>query len=114
MIRVTIELFPLGGELGRRTLGTIDIANDGSGDGLTGNYKAKLMKSEEYAKKPGIWKTAEVEGFPRSRLGPYDLVFRVLENAVGYRNRSGSAKMRMCRHGNVLEECTDEWCTRIP
>jgi hypothetical protein len=40
MIRVTIELLPLGGELGRRTLGTIDIANDGTGNGLVGNSDA--------------------------------------------------------------------------
>lgn len=42
MIRVTVELLPHGDESRRRTLGTMEIANDGTGDQETGNYDAIL------------------------------------------------------------------------
>jgi hypothetical protein len=42
MIRVTVELLPFGLERGRRTLATMDIANDGTGTQRVGNYRATL------------------------------------------------------------------------
>jgi hypothetical protein len=89
MIRVIIELLPHGFEDGKETIGLIEIANDGikSKEDLTkGDYQYKMMKSSRYAKRPGVYKQGSIKGFPRKRLGPYDLLFRVLSDAVGSRN----------------------------
>jgi len=42
MIRVTVELLPLGREEGKRTLATARIWNDGSGSPFLGSYGFKL------------------------------------------------------------------------
>jgi hypothetical protein len=42
MIRVTIELLPCGSEIGKRTLGVMEIANDTTGGNDIGNYDATL------------------------------------------------------------------------
>lgn len=42
MIRVTVELIPKGVESCKKTLGTMEITNDGSGSYRTGNYKGTL------------------------------------------------------------------------
>ena len=87
MLRVTIELFPFGDESKRKTLGVIDISNNGKGTFIEGSYNFKLTKEPPIAKKQGIWKKGCLDGFPRLRLGPYDLLYRVLHEAVGNRNK---------------------------
>lgn len=42
MIRITIELLPLGREEGKRVLGKMEIANDGTGNAVIGNYRGEL------------------------------------------------------------------------
>lgn len=86
MVRVTIEILPGGDESKARKLGQVDIINDSSGTGETGNYTVRLHKSSEYAARPGIWRQGRISGFPRSRLGPYDLLYRALKAIVGGRN----------------------------
>lgn len=86
MVRVTVELIP-GGTGEPRVLGVAHIINDASGDADTGNYIVELKKSPEYASKPGNWKRGRIVGFPRRRLGPWDLLFRALRCVVGDRNR---------------------------
>lgn len=88
MLVVRIELWPRGSEEHKRELGIAYIANDVSGTPDTGNYNVRFMKSPEYAKHPGVWKSARVESFPRRRLGPWDLLYRALHSSVGYRNRA--------------------------
>lgn len=88
MIKVTVELIPKG--VGKpELLGIAHIFNDLSGDAETGNYGVILLKSPKYSKQPrvGVWKTGEVTGFPRQRLGPWDLLYRALKNTVGDRNK---------------------------
>lgn len=41
MLRVTIELFPFGDETKKSIIRTIDIANNGTGDSVYGNYDAR-------------------------------------------------------------------------
>jgi len=89
MMLIKIELLPGGDASKRRTLGEIRIVNDGSGSLDVGNYDVTLMKSEEYAKSPGVWKRGRVVGFPRRALGPYDLLFRALAKCVALRNQPG-------------------------
>lgn len=90
MIVVRIELWPLGSEERKREIGTAVIVNDGTGDRKTGNYHFQLLKSPEFATHPGTWKKGCVEGFPRLRLGPWDLLYRALRASVEYRNKERS------------------------
>lgn len=85
MIRVLVEMWPGGSEERKRVLGEAFITNVG-GNTTTGDYEVKLMKSAEYATKPGVWKRGRVDGFPRQRLGPWDLLLRALVATVGGRN----------------------------
>jgi hypothetical protein len=84
VIRVTIELLPHGFEEGKRHLGTMVIGNDlSSVDDVTGNYNIRLSKRGQ---PDSFWRKGRVEGFPRKRLGVYDLMYRALRNIVGGRN----------------------------
>jgi len=86
MLRVTIELLPLGDEEHKEKLGEVLIINDGTGTPQIGNYKVRLMKAAKYAKSPGVWKRGIVKDFPRQVLGPYDLLLRALAACIGERN----------------------------
>jgi len=89
MLKITIEILPFGHKKHRRKIGEINIVNNGSSeDPDVGNYDVLLYKSAEYAKKPGVWKKGKVKNFLRKKLGPYDLLFRALQNTVSYRNKS--------------------------
>ncbi len=84
MIRVTIELIPHGIEERKSHLGTIIIANDGTSATPTrGNYLARLSMK---GRPSSVWRRATVKDFARLRQGAYDLLFRVLRDAVGGRN----------------------------
>ena len=82
MIKVTIELWPLGHPTGKRHLGTLLIGNDGTGNESKGNYNCKFLRRSDHAK----WKECRVEGFPRKRLLVWDLLYRALREIIGDRN----------------------------
>ena len=83
MLRVTIELLPLGSEEHKRHLGTAEIWNDATtGSRETGNYKYRLSK---WGNPQSTWKSGEVHSFSRLSRGPWDLLFMVLAHAVGGR-----------------------------
>lgn len=94
MIRVTIELLPFGSEAGRKHLGTIDIANDGTGTAEKGNYKVRLAGFKGPA---STWRSGAVKDFPRRSRGPYDLLLRALAATVGDRAR------------RLVAELDEEW-----
>ena len=79
MLRITIEFLPGGSEARARRLGTACIVNDGSGDPAHGNYKVTLSR------RGGKEREGKVLGFPRKRLGPWDLLLRALAATVGER-----------------------------
>ena len=83
MIRVTVELVPHGIEGRKKHLGTAEIWNDATGNLATGNYGYRLSRRGQ---PNSDWKSGEVKGFPRKRLGGWDLLFRALRNAVADRN----------------------------
>jgi len=83
VIRITIELLPLGIEEGKRILGIAEITNIG-GDHITGTYKATFSKWQP--KTSENWKSATVENFPRTSRGAWDLLYRALREAIGGRN----------------------------
>jgi hypothetical protein len=85
MLIVTIHLAPQG-DIGRlRHLGTALIIHDGSGTSECGSYDVVLSK---LGRNRSLWRKGRVEGFPRKKLGPYDLLLRALLATVGGRNLS--------------------------
>lgn len=83
MIRITVELLPLGSERGKVLLGEGRIINDGSGTLHVGNYNVELSMRGNARR---LWKEARVTGFPREQLGGWDLLCRALTAAIGRRN----------------------------
>ncbi len=90
MIRVTIELLPWGCEARKQHLGTIEIANDGSGSRSVGHYRARLSRR---GAPRSVWKEAKIKNFPRLRWTAYDLLYRVLREVVGERNENKRGKL---------------------
>jgi hypothetical protein len=85
MLRVTIEVVPKGDENRRRHLGTVEIANEGTGSTELGNYAVRLAK---FGRPQQHWMKGAVRGFDRLRRGPYDLLLQCLIATVGNRNRT--------------------------
>jgi len=81
MLRVTIELVPLGIESRARVIATSTIVNTGTGTPASGDYRIELRDAAGRR-----WKSGHVEGFPRKRLLAWDLLYRALEKLVGNRN----------------------------
>ena len=81
MIRATVDFVKWGfGE--PEEMSVLEIGNDGTGTKALGNYNYKITKKGSEA----LWKSGRVEGFPRKRLGHWDLIFRCLKDAIGERN----------------------------
>lgn len=92
MIRVTIELLRHGSEAHKRHLGTIEIANDGTGDADMGNYSVRLSK---FGNPMSTWKRGAVTGFARRKRGPFDLLLLALLRTVGTRISTEQAEEMM-------------------
>jgi hypothetical protein len=83
MLRVTIEILPSGDENRKRHLGTVEIANDGTGSAEVGNYSIRLAK---FGRPDQTWLQGKLNGFDRIKRGPYDLLLQCLLATVGVRN----------------------------
>lgn len=70
MIRITVELIPKGDETRKRTLATMEIANDATGTTEVGNYTGTLHA--EYTPKDG--RKGRVMNFNRRRQSVWSLV----------------------------------------
>ncbi len=57
MYRVTVEIVPHGDERNKRVVATMEIANDGTGDEIAGNYIYRLNETER-----GAYAPAEKDG----------------------------------------------------
>lgn len=79
MIVINVELWPRGDSGRRKDLGTIYIANDGTGELNSGNYKARFLGAGGRKLK----RSAEVRAFPRQSKGAFHLLRLVLQKA-GY------------------------------
>ena len=71
MLRVTVEIFPGGRELGRRTLATADIGRVKSG--LLSTYEVELR--DTLVGEPGV---GEINDYPRFSAPVFDLVARAI------------------------------------
>lgn len=96
MLVVRIELWPKGVEANKRVLGLAAIAlRRMTTDRKVGGYAYWLLKwSNRPANlavpttipKSRIWRQGAVQGFRRLTRGPWDLLFKVLADAVAERN----------------------------
>ncbi len=88
MIRIIIEMWPGGDESKKRVLAVGNIWNDATGSRARGNYQGMFSKVSHKVFKAGggIFRKGRVQGFPRTRLGVWDLLYRMLREAVGDRN----------------------------
>jgi hypothetical protein len=59
--------------------GVLRIANDG-GDDKHGEYTYFIS---QFGKPTTAWKTGRIVGFPRKQLGVWDLLHRVIVDALG-------------------------------
>ena len=76
MLRVTIELVPLGVEGAKRTLKTLEIRNDGTGTPEVGNYDVRVDG--------GKWQQS-LQGWKRRDRDVLDFLDNVLWD-MGYRS----------------------------
>lgn len=73
MIRITAELIPHG--IGpSKTLGYLDISNDGTGDLCLGNYTIRLRDKRKRVRRKG-----KIEGFKRLEKGVWELALLSLQ-----------------------------------
>jgi hypothetical protein len=83
VIRVTVELLPHGIEARKRHLGTMELWNTCEGNSTIANYEATLSK---WGRPAEVWRRGRIENFPRARLGPWDVILRLLVQIIGRRN----------------------------
>ncbi len=76
MIRVTVELVSFGEEDRKKTIGTLEIANDGTGDSVTGNYTVRAYDERDE------WVRTKVKGHKR-QLG-FWVLLRLALQQLGY------------------------------
>jgi len=89
MLMIEIYMLPGGDKSKKHLIGGGVISNKGSSKKeSTGNYEFQLIKvkGRNGAKSSGVWKRGEIKGFPRLRLGPWDLLFRCLKTVLEGRN----------------------------
>lgn len=80
MLIVTVELHSaITGEI--TTLATGKIVNTGAGTPTRGHYRVELRDAVGR-----LWKTGNIQDFPRKRLLAWDLLYRALEELVGDRS----------------------------
>ena len=87
MLRITIELVPLGIESRAKVIATGTIANTGTGSPTCGDYRIELRDAAGRK-----WKRGHIEDFPRKRLLAWDLLYRALTELVGNRNPSSDSR----------------------
>ena len=108
MVKVTIELLPGGLELGKKHLGTIEIANNGTGTEFHGSYDVRFSKAHS---PKSTWFKDVIRGFPRKTRGPYDLLALALLRSVGDRNSLDETDLEV---ENLLTEMSLECEEQAP
>lgn len=88
MIVVRIEKWPEGDATRAFEIGRLEIANDHtSGTELTGHYDWNIHHARAPLGQQRLpWRAGSLTNFPRRRLTVWDLLCRVLREAVGERN----------------------------
>lgn len=82
MLKITIELISARTGI-RSILHEAIIANDGTGTQTKGNYNAILSrKGGLTATRGNVWKTTEIEKFPRKAKNSWHLLKQVLDKVI--------------------------------
>lgn len=88
MIVCLVEYWPRGDRERAQPLGLIEIVNDGSGTRDVGNYRVTCFRPTERGQEQfQVWRSAEVRGFRRLKLGPFALLFLALQAIFSKRGR---------------------------
>jgi len=82
VIRVTVELVPLGVERLRRTIGELEVFNDGTGDAAVGNYRFRMFPDR---------RAGRVLGHRRAD-GAWALIRQVLDQSQAKRRTTTSTQ----------------------
>lgn len=82
MIVVKMELWPLGDESRKKTIGTVRIVNDGTGTWSRGNYNVSVMHRGK-GKEHKVWRHGRVTDYARLSKSPYNLLLAALQSAIG-------------------------------
>ena len=80
MIKITIELLPLGFKPAK-DFWTMEIWNDATGTMGLGNYQFKILQKNSADK---IWKGGAVKNFQRLRWSVWYLLYLCLDQIYGY------------------------------
>lgn len=75
MIKVIVELWPRGDESKKKTLGTLSIANDGTGDSNIGNYQGVLVSEYTNGRKGRVFNFKRQEQSVWSLIGAFLKLF---------------------------------------
>lgn len=76
MLRVTIEIVPFGIEENKRTLSTINIINDGTGNNKYGNYRIERISEDKENLIP------KNDKFEIKRHNRYDGYIKLLQRVI--------------------------------
>ena len=77
MIRVSVQLLPLGNKKFSKEIASITIVNDGSGSDVIGNYEYEVIADD-------VSHTGNLVGFKRRKYNVMYLIYLILKNV--YRN----------------------------
>lgn len=84
MLVIQVQMWPRGDKSKAYSLGTLTVALDPNTvptDRLR-NYSWRITRFKD----KGTWKSGRIEGHNPKTRGPWDLIFRILRDAVGFRN----------------------------
>ena len=99
MIVLRVDVWPGGDYRRARDMGTVlvwIVAADGE---EVGHYRYKILKFnqrrryKELLQRPqdipssACWREGTIQGFPRKKQGPLDLLYRILDKAIGNRSK---------------------------
>ncbi len=98
MIVLRVDVWPGGDYRRARDMGTVLVWNVG-GDQEFGKYRYKILKFNQRRRYKEVlmqpdripdhacWRSGSIQGFPREKQGPLDLLYRILEKSIGYRSK---------------------------
>jgi hypothetical protein len=76
MLRITVEMVPLGLEKNKHTIATAEIWNDATGTTTQGNYGYRLFS------KGKLYREGFIKGFARTKENAWKLIGLVLADAL--------------------------------
>lgn len=91
MIVVKLEIWPYGVEANARSLGKIEVHNDGTGSISRGNYLYKLR-----GQKSRLMSRGEIKDYARNAQHPWNLIRRILKD---WRDEDGTQGPNQQRSG---------------